>query len=48
MDVNGKKFSSGTLKDKDSLNTTNLNRGSYLLVILNDNQAVETIKFTKE
>jgi aminopeptidase N len=48
MDVNGKKFSSGKLKDKDSLNTTNLNRGSYLLVILNDNQAVETIKFTKE
>lgn len=48
MDFNGKKFSSGILKDKDSLNTTNLNRGSYLLVILNNNQAVETIKFTKE
>lgn len=48
MDVNGKKLSSGTLKDKVILNMNNLNQGAYFLVILKDNRAIETITFTKE
>ncbi len=48
MDLNGKKMSSGTLKDNMGLNTNHLNHGNYFLLILKDNRAVETIKFTKQ